>query len=520
MIRKNNKIYIIAFLFLILYSFIFYIYLEYIQLQYLQNILSNSELLSKKLYIILILIFLSITTLFVAKYTEKIIMKKQKKEQSYITQLEDINKFYNLLQNCNNLKSVSTISIEFITNQFNAKSGLIYLTNFKNLKLLLLDGYNLNLNKTSKVLDLYHGLSGEAFSTKKIKTYYKNNLTYCAIPLITNNTVVGIIQLHFESYLHNIISNNYQQTMLTIVSDTLLKNLEHSKNEKYLDLIDKYVLISSTNTNGDIIYVSDAFCQATGYTKKEFLGNSHRILRDSNNSNELYKEMWSTIRSGKVWHKELSNIKKDGSIYWADTTISPRYDLYKNIIGYDAIRTDITHKKKIELLSITDSLTSLHNRRYFDKLFPAQLKLSNRTDEKLALLMIDIDHFKQYNDTYGHQEGDTTLQKVAITIQSFAKRENDYAFRIGGEEFAMLFFIKNEHDILKIATKLNNSIEENKIVHKTNSASKYVTISIGLFICNDQLSANEIYKETDKLLYKAKQQGRNQVVSNITGENG
>jgi len=517
-LNYKNNIYITAFAFILLFCSIYYIYEEYLQLQYIQGIITHENLLTKKLYLLLLLIFASLITLLLSRNIEKIIKISRNNKEAYIKQLEDINTFYSLLQNCSDLKSVSTASIKFVSTKFNALSGLIYLVNYKNSKLLLLDGYDVDIDKTSKIIDLYYGLVGEAFSTKTLKIYHKKNLTYCAIPLISNNIVVGVIQLHFEKIQSITKTNHYQNMILNIVSDTLLKNIEHSTNEKYLDLIDKYVLLSSTNSNGEITYVSDAFSKATGYSKKELLGDTHRILRDPSVPNELFEEMWTTIKSGEIWNKEFSNIRKDGSIYWANTTIIPRYDLYENIIGYDALRIDTTHKKKIELLSITDSLTSLYNRRYFDKLFPAHLKLANRTEEKLALIMLDIDHFKQYNDTYGHQEGDITLEKVAKTINSFAKRKNDYAFRVGGEEFAMLFFIKHENDALKMANKLNQTIEELQIPHAKSNVSSYITVSIGLYICSKK-PVDTIYKETDDLLYKAKQKGRNQVVSNITGEN-
>lgn len=515
-LNYKHSIYIIAFILILLYCIIFFTYEQYLQLQYIQNIITQDLLEDKKLFIIFLLIFSCLITIYLARYFEKKIIISQTLKESYIQELEGINTFYNLLQNCTDLKSVSTASINFISTKFNALNGFIYLVNYKNSKLLLLDGYNIDINKTAKILDLYYGLAGEAFSTKKVKTYYSKNITYCAIPLISNNIVVGVIKLHFEKTLSLEKINNYQNMILSIVAENLLKNIEQSSNERYLDLIDKYVLLSSTNSEGEITYVSDAFCKTTGYTKKELLGNNHRMLRDPKVPQELFEDMWSTIRSGKTWSKEFSNLTKNGTLQWTKTTITPRYDLYENIIGYDAIRIDITDKKKIELLSITDSLTSLYNRRYFDKMFPTHLKLADRTDKSLALIMLDIDHFKQYNDTYGHQQGDKTLQKVASSINSFAQRETDYAFRIGGEEFALLLFVKEPIDALLIANNLKEAVEKLKIPHKKSSVANCVTVSMGLYICNNK-PINTIYKEADDLLYKAKENGRNQVVSNITG---
>jgi diguanylate cyclase (GGDEF)-like protein len=129
---------------------------------------------------------------------------------------------------------------------------------------------------------------------------------------------------------------------------------------------------------------------------------------------------------------------------------------------------------------------------------------------------MDIDHFKQYNDTYGHQMGDDVLIKVAKCLQDSLHRADDYCFRLGGEEFGLLFKSENMQSANIFSDKVRSNIEKLKIEHKHNSASEYVTASMGL-ICknaNDIQDMDEMYKKADELLYKAKESGRNRVCYN------
>jgi len=158
-------------------------------------------------------------------------------------------------------------------------------------------------------------------------------------------------------------------------------------------------------------------------------------------------------------------------------------------------------------------LTALYNRRHFDNIFPQQIALCKRKKDLLAFVLIDIDHFKQYNDIYGHQNGDITLKLVAQSLHNTMKRANDYVFRLGGEEFGLMYYAKGVDKALLTANKVRKNIENLKIEHTGNSASKFVTISSGLYIIkqDDISSIDEIYKKADEALYLSKQNGRNQV---------
>jgi diguanylate cyclase (GGDEF)-like protein len=167
----------------------------------------------------------------------------------------------------------------------------------------------------------------------------------------------------------------------------------------------------------------------------------------------------------------------------------------------------------VEEMSITDALTGIYNRRYFDEHLPKVINSAKRKNELVNFIMMDIDHFKQYNDTYGHQMGDDVLVKIAKTLKDSLHRADDYCFRLGGEEFGVIFKANTKEESIKFANTLKQNIENLHITHSGNSASPYVTASFGL-ICqkaNDILNTNEIYKQADDLLYTSKNLGRNRV---------
>ncbi|PLY11030.1 MAG: hypothetical protein C0626_00195 [Arcobacter sp.] len=301
--------------------------------------------------------------------------------------------------------------------------------------------------------------------------------------------------------------------LIIIIKNQAIGKL-NDKLSKYLHVVDENVLTSSTDIDGTIVSVSQAFCDISGYTKEELIGNNHRIIRHKDMPKELFVELWSTISSGKTWKGEIKNRNKNGSFYWVYAVISPIFDEKNKIVGYTAIRQDISDKKKIEKISITDELTSLYNRRYFNEVFENELNRAKREKHFFALIILDIDFFKQYNDFYGHQKGDSVLKGVGKALIDICKRASDVPFRVGGEEFAIIFTPKDKEDAISFAKLVNQKIEELKIEHKHNKASSYITASLGLYVAyGDEIDASEhIYNFADTALYKAKESGRNKFV--------
>jgi len=314
--------------------------------------------------------------------------------------------------------------------------------------------------------------------------------------------------------------------LLAVISVILYKNRSINKInsvlEDYIKIVDENVLISSTDLTGKITYVSKAFCEASEYTKEELMGKNHSIVKDKATEASLYKDLWGTISQGKVWKGELKNRKKSGVFFWTETSISPVFDTKNKITGYTATRHDITDKKRIEEISITDALTNIYNRRHFNDIFPKYVNSLKRDNGLFSFLIMDVDYFKQYNDIYGHQKGDETLQLIALTLKNKLHRADDYCFRLGGEEFGLMFKSKKRESVLSFVESIREAIEALKIEHSGSNVSQYVTVSIGLYsaFVNESHHTSDIYKDADVLLYKAKENGRNQTMINediVTG---
>jgi len=298
------------------------------------------------------------------------------------------------------------------------------------------------------------------------------------------------------------------------ITDAKIKELEI---KNYLKLIDENIITSTTDLKGKITYSSKAFNTISGYSKDELIGKNHNIVRHEDIPDEIYNDLWETISNNKVWRGEIKNRKKDGGFYWVNATIYPIYDIYKNKIGYTAIRQDITDKKMIEIISITDGLTNLYNRRHFNDISQRELDRAKRERNIFAFVLLDIDNFKKYNDTYGHQEGDNVLINVSSTLKNSFQRSEDIVFRLGGEEFGVILYAKKQEEVEHLVEQARASIEALAIEHKLNLPSKVVTASFGVGVAYvDDFSKNydieTIYKNVDDLLYKAKESGRNKII--------
>jgi len=171
--------------------------------------------------------------------------------------------------------------------------------------------------------------------------------------------------------------------------------------------------------------------------------------------------------------------------------------------------------KKLETAAITDALTELFNRRYFNLVYNRELTRCIREKKSLAFMMLDIDYFKGYNDSYGHLKGDETLKAVAQTMKKTLKRPGDYLFRLGGEEFGVLISDITEDKAYHMAEKLRQNIQALKIEHKASQVSAHLSISIGLvnLFPNQSSEPEVILQKADENLYQAKEAGRNRVIS-------
>jgi diguanylate cyclase (GGDEF)-like protein len=186
-----------------------------------------------------------------------------------------------------------------------------------------------------------------------------------------------------------------------------------------------------------------------------------------------------------------------------------------NAIAYATIQIQSEKLKQVnerlKNLSITDPLTKLYNRRYLDSVFKRELDRVKRDKKYLSFIMLDIDYFKQYNDTYGHPAGDEVLQKIAYYLANTLRRPGDLVFRLGGEEFGALFIDLDEPKSVDLVKLIISGINELNIKHENSKVIDHVTVSIGLIVIynNLEIQQDEVVCNADQALYKAKHEGRN-----------
>ncbi|OAA84926.1 GGDEF domain-containing protein [Clostridium ljungdahlii] len=227
----------------------------------------------------------------------------------------------------------------------------------------------------------------------------------------------------------------------------------------------------------------------------------------------------------------LPYFQKSSDILWANCINSTTFLIiswmilcmrYKNQVD-DFNNRKIIQKKndelervnqKLEKLSQIDSLTGIFNRFVFDKTIEAEWDRCKRYFIPLSLIMIDIDFFKAFNDSYGHQAGDDCLRQVSRVLSSSARRSSDIVARYGGEEFAVVLTYMKKESVLEFAEQLRKKVEQLAIPHRYSSISNYITISLGIctVIPSDMLSIEQFIKNADEALYEAKK-CRNKVVS-------
>lgn len=277
-----------------------------------------------------------------------------------------------------------------------------------------------------------------------------------------------------------------------------------------------------TGADGIIQYVNHACLALNGYTAAEMIGQHTRMFRGVTTSASGYVDLWSTIRGGKIWVGDVINARKDGSHYNAHLTIAPIRDDDGSIDGYVGIQSDITTIKQTEQrlqsanqvldrLATEDALTGIANRRVFDRNLEDEWSRARRTESPLALIMIDIDFFKDYNDHFGHQQGDICLQLVAQALAKTLNRPGDSVVRYGGEEFAVLLPDTTSRGGIEVAESIRQTITSLSIPAANTSVSPYVSVSLGVasVVPQRNQAPTELVQQADKALYQAKQSGRN-----------
>lgn len=269
--------------------------------------------------------------------------------------------------------------------------------------------------------------------------------------------------------------------------------------------------ITITNTAGEIVDVNPVFCDITGYSRDEVIGQNPSMLSSGKQSAEFYAEMWRTIEQSGYWQGEVWNRKKNGEIYAELLTISSIQDDESNTSHYVGLFSDITLNKEqqraLELMAHYDVLTQLPNRTLFADRFNQAIAHCKRNDTLLAICFLDLDEFKPVNDTYGHDVGDQLLIQVAERIKSNI-REEDTVSRQGGDEFTILLGdIESPFHGEQMLERLNRSLAQPYLIDN-NIISISASIGVAIYPMEES-DLDTLLRHADQAMYQAKVAGRN-----------
>lgn len=339
------------------------------------------------------------------------------------------------------------------------------------------------------------------------------------LPLCRNGIPVGVFALYAsELNAFDELACKLLEEMATDISfalDTFEKDRLHDEAEKKSHMLAQVVeqspnTILITDLDANIEYVNSAFTRVTGYEPFEVIGKNPRVLHSDKTPLEDYGAMWHFLTQGKSWVGEFINKRKNGEEYIEEIYISPLRDPDGKTMHYAAIKEDVTEQKaaqaQIYTLANFDVLTKLPNRARFNEHLERVLALSKQQESVFSLMFLDLDHFKDVNDSLGHAVGDLLLISASNRIK-LALREEDVVSRLGGDEFIILLQGSDARGAERVAQKLLEAIT---IPFEIEGYTLSLSVSIGITVYPiDGVDAQTLVKNADSAMYRAKDEGRN-----------
>jgi len=290
----------------------------------------------------------------------------------------------------------------------------------------------------------------------------------------------------------------------------------------YEFVLDTHALVYVTDRSGTIIHANQKLADLCGFGSEQLLGQSHRVIASHEEAEPLWNDMWQTVSDGRVWHGEVCNRARDGSIYWVDTTVVPYVDTRKQVAQYISMGTDITAKKRYEAELVRaarlDRLTGLPNRALFHERLKRTLERSRaQPGHEFAVMFLDFDRFKVINDSLGHEVGDLLLRAISCRLTTVVEPDDSVSLdvlgstvaRLGGDEFVVLVsLVQDRQDVIDLAERLLAAFDEPYQLKEFHVRS---TASIGIvFSDGGCLTAEELLRDADTAMYQAKERGKAQ----------
>ena len=266
-----------------------------------------------------------------------------------------------------------------------------------------------------------------------------------------------------------------------------------------------------TDAQGTVLDVNSAFTEILGYSREEVIGHNPRFWKSDFHDDAFYREMWRSIQSTGEWRGEIFNRSKDGAIVAALSTISTVHNAGGEPISRVAIYTDVSQIKKSQQqlthLAHHDALTNLPNRVLFFERLEHCLERARRHEKQVAVIFVDLDHFKHVNDSLGHSHGDRLLVGVAQVLTA-AVRSEDTVARIGGDEFTILIEeVRDRGSLVRVIEKILRAFDREFLLA---DSSIRVTPSLGVSVSpDDGQDAETLMRNADAAMYRAKSLGRN-----------
>lgn len=287
---------------------------------------------------------------------------------------------------------------------------------------------------------------------------------------------------------------------------------------------DGFVLTDATAPDMPLVYVNPAFERLTGYRAREVLGKNCRFLHRGETDQLGLALVRAALEDGQSCVVTLRNYRKDGSPFWNELSVAPILGAAGKITHFLGKLTDVSdrvsaeqklfakhkhllaRKRELETLALRDSLTGLYNRRAFDEQFGREWNRARRDHAPLSLLMIDIDHFKLFNDSYGHQAGDHCIQLVGHAVQQCFARGSDLVARYGGDEFVVLASAVDRKHALQRAEQLRQRILALSLELGGTAVAGSIGVSVGVATASPphRGAPDHLLAAADRALYQAK----------------